>query len=114
MHEMSLVASIIEIIEEYAAKQSFSRVNTISLACGQLACIDKQALEFAFNLQSEGSRAEGAVLNIQFLPARIHCFSCEKTQAVESFPEVCPQCGKAEIMLTGGTEELKILELDVD
>jgi hydrogenase nickel incorporation protein HypA/HybF len=33
---------------------------------------------------------------------------------VETYSAICPKCGGEEVILTGGTEELRILEMDVD
>jgi len=76
MHELSLVESILQIIDEYAAKEGFSRVTALSLSCGKLSCVVPQALSFAFEVQSKGTRAEGAALELEVLPAAIHCLAC--------------------------------------
>ena len=48
------------------------------------------------------------------MPAMVHCFSCEKDLEIKNHTVVCPSCGGYEVVLTAGTEELQILELDVD
>jgi len=114
MHELSLVSSLLEIIEDYATKEGFNRVNALRLSCGRLSCVDIQSLQFAFEVQSKETRAEGASLELDFLPIVIHCFNCEKDIEVAHFEAICPECGTAEVLLAGGTEELRLLELDVD
>jgi len=114
MHELSLVSSILEIIEDYATREGFSHVNSLRLSCGRLSCVDIQSLRFAFKVQSKETRAEGASLELDFLPIVIHCFRCEKDIEVEHFEATCPECGTEEVLLAGGTEELRLLELDVD
>lgn len=114
MHELSLVQSILDIVEEYAAKEHFDRVKTLRLSCGKLSCIVPQALRFAFDIQSKGTRAEGAAIELDILPAAIHCLTCEKDVEIDRFEALCPECGGIEVFLVAGTEELKLLELDVD
>lgn len=114
MHELSLVSSLLAIIENYAAEEGFSRVNGLRLSCGRLACVDDQSLRFAFEVLSKETRAEGASLELDFLPIVIHCLNCGKDFEVAHFEVICPECGTGEVLLAGGTEELQLLELDVD
>ncbi|MCE5212031.1 MAG: hydrogenase maturation nickel metallochaperone HypA [Deltaproteobacteria bacterium] len=114
MHELYLAESIIDIIQNYAARDGFKKVNSVSLSYGRLSCIEAKSLQFAFDVQAKGTTAEGAALEFKILPAMIHCFSCEKDLEVKMLPGDCPSCGGNEVVLTAGTEELQILELDVD
>ena len=114
MHELYLAESIIHIVGDYARRDGFKKVNNILLSYGRLSCIESKSLTFAFDVQSKNTPAEGATLNFKILPATIHCFSCEKDLEVKAHTGICPSCGGAEVMLTAGTEELQILELDVD
>lgn len=114
MHELYLAESIINIISDYAARDGFKKVNNVFLSYGRFSCIESKTLQFAFNVQAKGTPAEGAALEFQILPAVIHCFSCEKDLEVKTHSGVCPSCGGHEVVLIAGTEELQILELDVD
>ena len=114
MHELYLAESILNIVQEYAAKQNFSKVNSISLSFGRLSCIESKSLQFAFEVHAKNTSSENASLDFQILPAVIHCFSCEKDLELETYSAICPECGGEEVILTGGTEELRILEIDVD
>jgi len=114
MHELYLAQSILDIVQDYAAKQHFKKVNSISLSFGRMSCIEPKSLQFAFEVQSKDTLAEKALLEFKILPAVIHCLSCEKDLDVDAYSAVCPACWGEEVILTGGTEELQILEMDVD
>ena len=115
MHELSLVHSLLGIVEQYAGREKFSRVRSLKLSFGRLSCLDQKSLEFAFSVQSVGTIAEHAVLDFEVLPARIYCFSCGQDIVLPGvFEENCPRCNTQDIVLSGGTEELKLLEMDVD
>ncbi len=114
MHELSLVESILQIVDEYAAKEGFTRVTSLRLSCGKLSSVVPQALSFAFEVQSKGTRAEGAMLDLEVLPAAIHCLSCERDVEIDRFEAQCPVCREYEVFLVRGTEELKLIELDVE
>ena len=114
MHELYLAESILDIVQEYAARQNFSKVNSILLSFGRMSCIEPKSLQFAFQVQAKDTSAEKASLEFKILPAFIHCFTCKKDLEVDSYLAICPACGGEEVLLTGGTEELQILEMDVD
>lgn len=114
MHELYLAESIIYIIQDYVARGGFKKVKSALLSYGRLSCIEPQTLQFAFDVQAKNTLAEGAKLNFQVLPAVVHCFSCEKDLEVQAHTGICPVCGGNEVLLVAGTEELKLLELDVD
>lgn len=114
MHELSLISSLLDIVEEHAVKHHFTKVNVLKLSFGRLSCIEPRALEFAFAVQSKGTRAEGATLEFDIHPAVISCLSCEEDFSIPSFPAVCPACGGSDCVLKGGSEELRLIEMDVD
>jgi hydrogenase nickel incorporation protein HypA/HybF len=114
MHELSLVNSLLEIVEEHARQQSFKKATCLYLSMGSLSCIDGAALQFAFEVQAKGTIAEGARLAIVVLPAVVYCFACGFETRQDRFNAVCPACGSMQVTLTGGTEELRLLEMDVD
>jgi hydrogenase nickel incorporation protein HypA/HybF len=114
MHELYLAESMLNIVKEYAAEQHFKKINSISLSFGRLSCIEPKSLEFAFIIQARDSVAEGAALQFKILPAMVHCLSCEKDSEVDTYGTVCPRCRCEDLMLVGGTEDLQILEMDVD
>ena len=114
MHELSLVNSLLEIVDDNARRQSFKKINCLYLSMGRLSCIDRAALQFAFDVQAKGTITEGARLAIDVLPAVVYCFTCGVETRQDRFEAVCPKCGSSQVTLTGGTEELRLLEMDVD
>lgn len=114
MHEMSLTASIMDIIFDYARRHQFHKVNTIRLSFGTLSCIEPRALDFAFEVLAEGTLAEGAKLEYDIRPVVVTCLDCGCDSAVEEFPSLCKDCSSADVVLKEGMEELKIVDMDVD
>ena len=114
MHEMSLVQSMLDIVSDYAAKEGFRKVNSLKLSCGKMSTVDEECLRFAFEVLSEGMITEGAILDIDFLPVVVYCLDCEQEFRPSVYTSTCPVCKKSNVLLTGGTEELKLIEMDVD
>ncbi len=114
MHEMSLTASIMDIIFEYARVHSFTKVNCVKLSFGALSGIEPSALEFAFEVLSRETPAEGARLEYDIRPIIVTCLDCGNDSEVEEFPAPCPCCKTDDVVLKEGTQELRIVEMDVD
>jgi hydrogenase nickel incorporation protein HypA/HybF len=114
MHEMSLVQSILDIVEEYAAKENFNKVTSITLSFGKASTTVPAALTFAFEVLSEDTMAQGAELKFDIKPVVIYCMTCSKDITVNSYEAVCPLCQGHEVLLSGGTEELKLVEMNVE
>ncbi|HPC47437.1 MAG TPA: hydrogenase maturation nickel metallochaperone HypA [Deltaproteobacteria bacterium] len=114
MHEMSLVLSLLDIVEEYAQRYGFKRATTIRLSLGALAGIDEKALRFAFDVASEGTRAQGARLEMDIRPIVLECLECGREFTAREFPLACEACGSSQTVIMSGTEELKVVDMDVD
>lgn len=113
MHEMSLAEGVLQIIEDYAKRERFTKVTAVRLEVGRLAGVEPESLRFCFDAVTRGSLAEGAQLEIIELPGRAWCFRCSKTVDVNSDPGCCPQCGSIELQVEGG-RDLRIKDLLVD
>jgi hydrogenase nickel incorporation protein HypA/HybF len=113
MHEMALAQSLVEIIEEQAARDAFARVRKVWMALGALAHVDAAALSFGFEVVARGTVAEGAELVFDVRPARAYCLSCSREVVVTGRSEPCPECqGHQWVMIDG--DEMKISELEVE
>ena len=114
MHELSLVAGLLDIIQTYEQRHRFKRVNILKLAFGRNSCIDSGALQFAFDLQSRGTIAEGAALVFDIRPITLYCSTCDRKMTIERYPSPCPQCQGDNVVMQGGGEPLQLVEMDVD
>lgn len=113
MHEMSLAEGVLQIIEDAAHKQGFTRVKTVWLEIGQLACVEPESLRFAFDVVARGSIAQQARLEIIGRAGRGQCVKCSLEIPLAALYEACPGCGSYEIRVTGG-DEMRVRELEVE
>ncbi|MDJ0934058.1 MAG: hydrogenase maturation nickel metallochaperone HypA [Kiloniellales bacterium] len=60
MHELSLTRNVVSIVAEHAKGRKVRRVR---LAIGPLACVERRALTFCFELVAEGTVLAGASLD---------------------------------------------------
>jgi len=113
MHEISLCESILQVMEDHAARQGFTRVNTVWLEIGGLSGVEVEAMRFGFDAVTRGTLADQARLEIIEVPGRAWCMQCSKSVAVAQRFDACPDCGSYQLQVTGG-DEMKIKELEVE
>jgi hydrogenase nickel incorporation protein HypA/HybF len=113
MHEMSLAEGVLQLIEDSAKTQDFSRVKTVWLEIGQLAGVEVEAMKFCFDAVVRDSIAQDAELVIIELPGQAWCMQCSETVQVHALYDECPKCGGHQLQVTGGNE-MRVKELDVE
>jgi hydrogenase nickel incorporation protein HypA/HybF len=113
MHELSLTQSLVEIAEEHARRAGATAIRGIILEVGELSGAIPAALEFAFDVCSKGTLAEGATLTIQPVPGHGRCRACAAAVECHELTAVCPVCGALALDLDAG-RELRIIELEID
>ena len=112
MHEMSLAEGVLQLIEDSARQQAFTKVLAVWLEVGQLSGAEPQALAFCFDAVTRGSIADGAKLEIVATPGTGWCMECAATVALNEVFGACPRCGTHQVQVTGGTE-LRVREIEV-
>jgi hydrogenase nickel incorporation protein HypA/HybF len=112
MHEMSLCEGILQILEDSARTNGFTRVNRVRLEVGRFAGVEVAALRFGFDVVMKGSLAEGATLEVIDQPGRAHCFDCGADVEINDRLDPCPSCGSGRLSPTGG-DDMRIKDLEV-
>jgi hydrogenase nickel incorporation protein HypA/HybF len=110
MHELSIAQAVADIAQRHANGR---RVHKIELKVGYLRQVVPSALEFAFELVSEGTPLEGAELSIESVPVRGRCRACGAETTMTEFPLQCEGCGGMDLELLTG-EELLVDALELD
>ena len=113
MHEVSLIESVVALIEDERRKQEFSRVRMIRLHVGALGHAEPDALRFCFDAVARGTIADGARLEIETIPGEGWCADCRRTVRLEERFAACPACGNARVRMTAG-DELRLAEMEVE
>ncbi len=113
MHEMALCEGIIQIVEDEARRQSFSRVKAVCLEIGALSHVAPEAMKFCFEAVAARTIARGATLEIIELPGVAWCMACSKSVEIKQRYAPCPACGSYQLQVTAG-EEMRVKELEVD
>ena len=112
MHELSLAAGILQMVEQAAARENFRRVSRLHLEEGALAGVEPQALRFALGALAPGTCLEGAEIAIAQPAGTARCGGCDCDVEISSRLDPCPRCGSTRLRATGGTQ-LRVLDLVV-
>ena len=92
MHELSIAASIIDIVKEEAAKAEAKKVTDIELEVGSLSGIEIDALELAMEVSVKETIMHDAIVKIVRKQAKANCNNCKKDFNCSSLFDPCPNC----------------------
>ncbi|HTJ26943.1 MAG TPA: hydrogenase maturation nickel metallochaperone HypA [Candidatus Limnocylindria bacterium] len=113
MHELSVALSLLEGVDEEAARAGIERVRAVHVRVGALSGIACDALRFSWELASSDTVAEGSELRIEQVPLVVHCERCRSDQEpVPGTGLVCPRCHEAAPTIVHG-RELHLVAMEV-
>ena len=102
MHEVSIVESLIEQVEQEVARaEATGSVSRLKLTIGRLSGVHTDSIRFAFDLLSPGTIVESAELVIEEPSAMCVCDECGRRNEIEELVLECPACGATEIAIDG-------------
>jgi hydrogenase nickel incorporation protein HypA/HybF len=104
VHELSLVASVFEVLEDEARKHDARRVTRVTLRVGAMAGIVPELLESAFETYQKGTIAETARLEIVVVPVRLRCPDCGGEAVREDTDFSCARCGSRRVEIIEGRD----------
>ncbi|OFZ53645.1 MAG: hypothetical protein A2428_08855 [Bdellovibrionales bacterium RIFOXYC1_FULL_54_43] len=95
MHELSIAQGLIRIIEDELAKRNVkNQVERVVVKAGKLNAIIPDSLSFHFDvLKKSRPQLESTVLEVQEIPAIVHCPKCHRTFELEHAIFACEVCG---------------------
>ncbi len=114
MHELSIVASLFEILEEKAKEQKAKKILSVKLKVGALSGVVPEFLKTAFDIYKKDTLAAESKLEIEKVPLRIRCQRCDTEIVKDDFVFICEKCDSTELKTLSGTELLlEKIEMEV-
>ena len=113
MHEMSIAQSILKIVLVEAQKNGATRVKTVRIRAGELRGIVQEQLGFFFEFITKDTIAEGAAFEVEYIPIKANCKSCEHVFMVKEFEFLCPECESKDVDVIQGME-LAVKEIEIE
>ena len=115
MHELSIVASIVDSVTESLAAYPGARVKEVRLRVGAVGRGGRGLAAVLLRHCDRRTRAlEGSKLVIKILPVVMHCDRCDADVEIESLQSFrCPRCGEPVSDLRQG-RELEIDSIEIE
>ena len=115
MHEVSVMARVVESVKGSLAGRDILRVESVRLEVGDLTMLGREQLQFAWGVLTGDGPLKGSKLVIVRKPAVVACPACGFRGAPKSAPKAwshtaiplisCPKCG-GEVDIVGGRETI--------
>src|SRR5664279_1688154 len=68
MHELGIAASILESVQKEAERHPGARITKVGVKIGELAGVDRDALQFGFEVLVKDTEWEPVVLDLEYIP----------------------------------------------
>ena len=104
MHELSLIASVFEILEDEARRHGAHGVGRVVLRVGTMAGVVPELLESAFESYKIGTLAAAAKLEIEVVPVKLRCPDCGGEAARADTDFSCAACGSRRVEIVEGRD----------
>lgn len=113
MHELGIMTSVVESVEQAARDAGAERVTKVSLSVGEMTEAIADALYFSFDVLKEGTLLDSAELAIIMVKPRSRCLECGSEYTHDRFHVTCPVCESPFTELIAG-RELAIDSIEAD
>lgn len=113
MHEMSLAQGILDLVEQTAQREVFTRVTQLRIEVGTLAGVEISALAFALDCVKPQTILHTAEIILDTPVATAWCMPCAKKIEIRERGQPCPHCGSYQIQAISGTE-LRVVDMVVE
>ena len=113
MHEAGIAQDLIEVAVEHLRRVPHGPVRLLHVRLGEMAGVNPDSLDFAFEALGKGTELEGARLEIERLPLTVDCAACGQRTPVEDYVFRCGACGSEQVKVATG-RELQFVSIDTD
>ncbi|AOS95113.1 hydrogenase expression protein HupH (plasmid) [Mycobacterium intracellulare subsp. chimaera] len=103
MHELSICHSMLGIVRKHAAGRE---VRTVQLRIGEMRQIMPETLVYCWSLVTEGSELAATELQVERVPVKIRCASCDREQILSEPLLLCSSSTEHTVNLIEGDEFL--------
>jgi hydrogenase nickel incorporation protein HypA/HybF len=100
MHELAIAEGLVDAVTD---RLPGTAIASVRLEIGALSGVVADSLRFCFDLATEGTSLEGALLEISEPPAECECRTCGKGFSPDGPIVLCP-CGSADVTVVSGQQ----------
>lgn len=111
MHEVGIIEQTVNIAIDRAANEGVDRIHKLKMRVGKMSGVVPEALEFAFDVVTKDTIAEGANLEIETVPVTCHCPDCNNIFQPSDWFYQCPKCGTFSYQILSG-KEIELISIE--
>lgn len=104
MHELGVIINVIKTVENFAARNGVTKIDTLVLQIGELSSMIPRYIEACYPAAVDGTIMEDTKLQIEILPANGMCKECSIVFNLLGNKSICPNCNSQEVQILGGRE----------
>lgn len=93
MHEYPITQQIIKIAEKHCRESGGSKVLKVNLVIGDYSGYVGESVQMYFDIISQGTVCEGAVVEIEHIEPKLKCPECGSLFKKRPLTFDCPECG---------------------
>ena len=98
---------------QHAQEKKARRITDLYLVLGQWSSIVDDSVQFYWDIISEGTIAQGAILHFERIPAELTCLDCGHVFPPREADWNCPACSGSHVQLHRGNEmRLEAVEIE--
>lgn len=113
MHELGIVFSIMDSLEEVARENDVGSIHSVTLQVGEVSAVIPYYLTDCWDwAKKKREILAGCEMKVEVLPAVSYCVDCGKDYPTVEYGKSCPQCGSSNTYLKTGNE-INIKEVEV-
>lgn len=113
VHEISIALNLVEALTERAETEHVAKIEAVHIQLGKLSGVVEDALQFAWELATKDTVAEGSTLVVERVPLVVFCERCESERTIRGDPIlVCPECATPAPAIVRG-RELQLVAMEV-
>ncbi len=113
MHEAGIAQYLVEVAAQHLERVPHGPVRRLNVRIGEMAGVNPDSLDFAFECFSKGTVVEGARLEVERVPLAVDCDACGRRSPVQDYVFRCGACGAEAVRVATG-REMQFVSIDAD
>jgi len=112
MHELSIAASILDIVRQHVPEAAIPEVALVRVRVGSLSGVVAESLAFCFEALVTETPLGRARLDIEHVPSICACGECGHRFEPEAMIFLCPACGSGRTRVESGAD-LQVVHVEL-
>ena len=104
MHEISLMKSLVTILDKQMQDPEIGNVKTVYVEAGELRYVVPEILISSFNSLPKNKKLKNAKINLKVLPIKVKCADCAKISKTKKYNFKCSFCESKNVDIVSGNE----------